>query len=479
MEKSAVLIDIAGKQNYIFSSNKLKDIVGASEIIRQVTHKNMIEGFCQNQLNLSEVEGNYGGGNALVFFDDEDKAKDFINKYSKYLLINYPSLVVYFGLNTKFDDSDFKECNKKTHKDLDELKNSFYPLSQPLSLGFEEFCANSDFPASKSIYTPENTKTHISKATSVKREKSKDANEKFNNDYKDVLGSDYTFSLELEKIIHDQKSFIAVSHIDVNDLGSRVKKLEKVEDFQEFSKFIDKSMKDALSNTIKELIKNLGNFSFVDISKLNLYDENDKLVLPFRPIILSGDDFTFVSEGRLGVLIAKTFINELAKIHFEKGDKEPLYASGGVAIVKAKTPFFRAYEIAENLTESAKKLTRKDKKIKTSIDFVITSSSILGDLDFLRQNLYTHKNEKLFSGGYDEVSFNKLLDLMRDLSKISKTKIMKIRELIFENNESLKKYLETYCEKKLLENGEIKDKNMLLEAIELLNFYPKSGEKYE
>lgn len=465
--KAAVLVDIAGKQNFIFSSNKLKDVAGASEIIRQVTDKDYIK----EKMGLDKIDGNFGGGNALIFFDSEEEAKEFINRYSKFLLKNYPSLVVYFGLNPDFEESNFKESNSKTHQILEDIKNSFYPLSQGLSLGLEELCPNSDFPATNKFDELRNS--HISKATYTKQKMADDSNRNFKKSLSEVLG-DYKFSTELDKIIHNDKSFIAVGHIDGNDLGKKVKNLKTRDDYKEFSKNIDNGMQIALKETVRKLIENLDKFSFADIRNLEIKDK----ILPFRPIILSGDDFTFVSEGRLGVWIAKTFINELLKFKFQKDD-EPLYASGGVAIVKGKTPFFRAYEIAEELATSAKKITRKDEKIKTSLDFIITSSNILGDLDFLREKYYTRNDTKLFNEGFSDDDFGKLLNLMNELNQISKTKVMKLRDLLLQSSESSKKYLEIYCDSKLLKEGEMENEKMLLEAIELLNFYPLLGEKYD
>lgn len=463
--KVAVLVDIAGKQNYIFSSNKLKDIVGASEIIRQVTD----EKYIKEHGKLSSINGNFSGGNALIFFDGVEEAKEFISIYSKFLLENFPSLVVYFAINESFDESDFKGSNSKTHQILDEIKNSFYPLSQPLSLGIEQLCPNSDFPTGD--YLDKKSRSHISKATHKKQIKADEANKNFQNAYKESLGK-YTISYELDKIAHDEKSFIAIAHIDANDLGTKVKKLESEDDFNKFSKNIDESMKEALKNTIIKLVENLENFEFLDIKKLKIQNN----IIPFRPIILSGDDFTFVSEGRLGVWITRTFIDELSKLTFGKENK-PLYASGGVAIVKGKTPFFRAYEIAEELTTSAKKITRKDETIKTSIDFLITSSNILGDLEFLRHRYYTRGETKLYNDGFSDGDFDKLLKLINDLKQISKTKVMKLRELILQSKEAATKYLEIYCDNKLLKNGELENEKILLEAIELMNFYPLQGEK--
>ncbi|CZE46253.1 hypothetical protein [Campylobacter geochelonis] len=493
----AVYIDIAAKQNYIFSSNKLKDIVGASEIIRQVTNKDLEKTFVKKYPKFKEPDGNFGGGNALLFFDDEVSAKDFIRIYSKHLLEAFPSLTPYFLLDAKFDKNNYQESINKTHEKLEKLKNSYFPLTQPLNLGIESLCPNSDFPAIVKDNSKSGKSKFYSKSTMAKRNMSEKANANFNELFNDVLinkfNDKFCFSLEIDKIIHDENSYAAIVHIDANELGSRVKQLKSFNVAKEFSQVVDTNMKKAMEETIKILASKFKNGKFdgefFDGANLELKTDDDKFILPFRPVVLSGDDLTFISEGRLGVFIARTFINELKKLplNFVSSDdkklKQPLFASGGIAIVKAKTPFFKGYTFAEELTTSAKKLLKEstNKDEKTSIDFFILSSGILGEFDDVRKRYFTKDSKELYNGGYSEADFARLVKLMQELKDISKNKIMKLRDLAFESEESVKKYLEVYCDNKLIKDNKLEfEFKMLVEAIELMKFYPIfDGEFYK
>ncbi|MCI6989303.1 MAG: hypothetical protein MR902_07070 [Campylobacter sp.] len=508
--KNAVFLDIAAKQNYIFSSNKLKDIIGASGIIALVSSSDYIRKFMSENMPKVAMDGVFGGGNALLFFDEKSVAKNFIKQYSKDLLLNFPSLVPYFALNCKFDEQNYAKSVRETHEMLDELKNSFFPLTQPLTLGIESLCPNSDFSVTCEDRNPENfkEKIRISSATFAKRNFNISANFKsnfkreklktFDEICESALKNKYEFSDELDKIYYSENGFIAVSHIDANKLGERLKggAIDDKLTATKFSNGIDKAMQKTLNKTVEILIAKLEKgFKFgdgVEFSQKDLKLHNDKMILPFCPIILSGDDFTFVSEGRLGILISEIFINELKNHRLNDDNSEffaPLFASGGVAIIKAKSPFFRAYEICEELASSAKTLTRAESPAKTSIDFMISSANVsLGSLDLMRENYFSKDGKKLYNGGYsldENGDFSELLSLMQKLSKLSKNKVMKLRELAFVSFENAKRFIEIYCGKNsnLLTkiDGETQlnfKKEMLLDAIEMLNFYPNDlGEK--
>lgn len=478
MSDYLVLVDIAAKQEYIFSSNKLKDMIGASEIIASVTNVEEIR-----KLNLAEFsESSFsGGGNAYLFFDELETAKKFIEKYSLHLLKTYPSLVPY--LVPYKMSGDYQKDIKDAKDELDKIRNSFYPLTHSLNIGFERLCPSSNIGV--------NDGGEISNATASKRNMVENA-KRFNK-YLDAKG--YEFSNELDKIYIHNNAFISVVHCDINALGEKVRKLKNKEESKEFSKKIDLIMQEAFGQMIDKLASRLDNdgFEFKDIKiTKDDFKKDDKYYLPIRPIILNGDDFTFVSEGRLGVWLSKTFIEELEKASTKYFD-EGLCASAGIAICKAKTPFSRAYNLSEELASKAKALARVDKS-KSSLAFLILSNQVKSGLNYL-ENTYTserinqdyinnkgyfiNKNEKC--KGYD---FDELLSLIKILSKMARSKMMKIRDLLYySDKESLKKYIEIYCENDefkpsdLLENGEVKHKNMLLDAIELSAFYPQKDEQ--
>ena len=76
-------------------------------------------------------------------------------------------------------------------------------------------------------------------------------------------------------------------------------------------------------------------------------------ILPMRPILLDGDDFTFICTADLAIPIAAGFMEQLSLLQKEKTKK--ITACAGIAFVHSHFPFYEAYKIAEESCSRAKK----------------------------------------------------------------------------------------------------------------------------
>ena len=87
-----VLMEVGRKQSYIFKSNKLKENIGASQIIQYVTEILPVK-------KLGEFKGQEimrGGGKSLYSFNTSEEAVNFIKVVSEEVLEKFPGLDVYF-----------------------------------------------------------------------------------------------------------------------------------------------------------------------------------------------------------------------------------------------------------------------------------------------------------------------------------------------------------------------------------------------
>ncbi|RMG32679.1 MAG: hypothetical protein D6732_13095, partial [Methanobacteriota archaeon] len=131
---------------------------------------------------------------------------------------------------------------------------------------------------------------------------------------------------------------------------------------------------------------------------------NIEKYFPLRILILNGDDVTFVTHGKLGIPLAYKFLEEVEKVPLNlmvNGQSRAIEMSAcaGVAIVKSHFPFYRAYELSEELISSAKNKAKEDangtKKVPSALDVHVIQSGITTDLETIRKKYYTRDNKSL------------------------------------------------------------------------------------
>jgi len=222
------------------------------------------------------------------------------------------------------------------------------------------------------------------------------------------LGDRFGFPSEFEELGRErgESSRFAVVHIDGNGVGKRFHSvLMKYQDdgdaFVEAIRTLSREVKaiaeGALGETIDTLIRSVhsGAISAPDCRKAAPAEitlrsgNNGKLLLPFRPILLSGDDFTFVCDARVALPLAAEYLKHFGAKDLSDGSG-PLTACAGVAIVKAHFPFAWAYATAEELCRSAKRYLSEDSRLQASscMDWDVASAGSVVDLEGIREREY-------------------------------------------------------------------------------------------
>jgi len=310
---------------------------------------------------------------------------------------------------------------------------------------------------------------------------------------------EYCFINDLGKLgqAGNEKNYIAIVHIDGNDIGKKFQDAEFLSDRRELSRVVteatDNSFKEFLTNIIKDytkILKALGIDSKV-------YKEDGRRIIPVRPIILGGDDITFVCDGRMGIYFAKIFMEKFGECTL---NGEKLTACAGVAITKTKYPFSRGYLLAEQLCKCAKEF-RKGKNINgrrlgvgnqdkgSWIDFHISSGGFSETISEIRDSYYcNHEQGNLIARPYminseDKSGFDLLVKKTKRLKNtLARTKIKDLRNIMTMGQEETRKFLNLLSAKDVKED--VKDYGSFLKGIfenketpyfdmiELMEFYP-------
>ena len=405
------LYDVRGIQEFIFSSSKLKENIGASILVAKVLSKRLKEAveklgqvivdwekadefkiLKDENINAEIVYA--GGGNAMVAYRNRDIAKEVTKALSKIILEETGGALRFSVAHIDTNFTNFTEDRQKLIKELRENKEETIETFPLLGIAITKQGTTDGLPAVKKV-----DRDFISLPAFLKREE--EEKEKGYFDY--LLGNfknDYKFPREFDQLgQRTGERHLAVVHIDGNNMGKMIEGVIKdVEDYNEavqrirkLSKEITEHYKDAAKCVVKKIIENLKWGQLKDKIELAWDETDNRLYLPFRPLVLNGDDVTFVTDGRLGVALAEEFLREIS-IKSVSGKR--LSACAGVAIVKTHFPFYRAYQLAERLCSSAKlkgkiiALNAEREMEENWLDFHIVYSGIRTELNELRKRQY-------------------------------------------------------------------------------------------
>lgn len=530
----AILLDTRSIQKYVFGCNRLKTNTGASYLVDGIFTEAMVNVLKQSGLKMPdqdwkdadklemsekadiECEIAYiGGGNMLVLVckgaESLSICRELVQKWSLKVLLEAPGLKTGVAIGEiDLSKENFQASLHALYKQLKENQNNVLPQVDLPYTGFSVECDYSGKVAN--VYNKE-YKRLVSAEVAAKTAAYDVADKKIKKNFSEVLGDEYDFCSELESIGYkDGESYISVIHIDGNNMGVKFSNCRDMQERKNLSKKVQKTVEHAFGYLIKKIVTEYD--TYADVLDMRVLKQGNKRLLPLRPIIIGGDDITFICPGRMGLQYAQTFIEYVNSedlldkdlynyIKKETGKQinKSLSCCAGVAIVPAKYPFFRAYELAEQLCDEAKALSRKDDG--NYLDFAILHGEKYGDIQMLRKEQYASANGNLHYGPYnvlgdktDKHSVKGLLALSEKLAaeKMPRNKIKDLRRVLHEDKHSMSIFLENcqeICELVKKENklatvtaDDMWDKDAgatrYIDAIEVIDFnYPekKTGAK--
>ncbi len=321
-------------QEYIFATNQLKDIVGASEIIKSLEEK-----FKQDFGNSGKIILN-AAGNFKAVFDTKEQMQELVKEFTKYVMQNAYGITISQAV-VKINNKE--DITKDDYKKLDDnLKIQRNKPTIPLDLAISilEQVPKTARPLYK--YAKRAEKLDIS--TSQKREEYSNwfnKKRKENPSYKEIKDISN---------LSNKKNKIAVIHADGNGLGELVPLLKSK--ISSFSEKLDDATKKAFEKASEGY--------------------EDKI----REAILGGDDLTVICNADVALDFIQKYLENFedntSKIDELKGLRDKLTACAGIAFCNDKYPFHYAVSLAEELCSEAKD---KSKRKKSCIIFHNIQSS--------------------------------------------------------------------------------------------------------
>ena len=342
---------VQGIQSFIFQTNKLREIVGASELVEEICtevfEKEVGDSF-------HEYDGTTGAvlmasGHIKYIFDESDPALAKVVK-------NMPKRVQSHAPGITFSQAVVKMTGDY-NKEVEELEKLLKiqrnkPMrSQTLGLMGILRSRQTGLPVieykkvkGKYEYLDAAAYAKLFDTTNSDNERKgeKNRNKTIPDDEKRPLLKD----LDKKGGTND---WIAIIHIDGNGLGTVVEDVCKLgaDKFKRFSTDLDNAVKISAKeafNAVKDKFK----------------DEN---IIPIRPLILSGEDYNLICRADFAAEYVEAFLikfeEETTFINGYVAGKNNLTACAGIAFVKSSFPFYYAYNLANGLCDFAKKQSER------------------------------------------------------------------------------------------------------------------------
>ncbi len=363
------LYDTVSIQSFIYNSNRLRDNRGASLLVEDCFQKYLkmaIRHVVSDETNIRlewerkiapaafiedatvKCEIIYiGGGNAQIYFENEDLYRSVNTEFSRLLLAEIPGVTVVSACE-KFDtDGDFGQVVDTLFRKLQMKKMKQRGMVCAPTMSVTRECG---YTRKAAVALNREDGSWLSEEIQQKRERSKA--ETYVELYK-----------EIENLAGEEgEQWAATVHIDGNAMGEHMNALLQNTDFKDGTEAVRKFSADihrVYQQSYDNMLQKVG--SLLEKTTDTRISAQYKEHLPFRKIYSAGDDVTFVCYGPLAIKAAELYLREIqeSSILEVKGEKILLSACAGIAFTKPGYPFYKAYLMAEQCCKNAKTKARK------------------------------------------------------------------------------------------------------------------------
>ena len=497
------IYDVRGIQDYIFKTNKMKEISGASILVRNKLFDLMKE-ILKDDLDVkweSNIKNNnmpclnhkaeiiyIGGGNLVLLQKCTKSEVDKFNKTLQYEFVKatYSLSLAYATIEIEEKDNRFLKSSYDTN-----TNEAYYGFSYYLSLVKEKLNRVKQRMPLFNLYggcpiVDYDRLMGLPKAVSYGNEKVKlDKNDKylssesylkkkaFYND-KSIINNKDVSKIDDFFEDDDDNSYIGVVHIDGNDMGTLIRNYydnNKIFGNNDYEKFV------AEIKIARMVSLNIDD-TFIGVTNNVLSKYKNKC----RVVVNSGDDITYLIKGEFAIESAVNIIKGIEKHHLENTNIN-FTACAGISFVHKHFPFSVAYNMAEELCQNAKFEAKMNyhAKVKNSnierpssfIDFDICQEGIIRDISndrksreeiYLRPYLVTstNENDELYVSDINEYkTVDNLFNIIKLVNKLPRSFAKNLRNLYQEINGTETKdkysYVENYIYRYTAKNKNVKN----------------------
>lgn len=391
-DKWLLLTDTDKVQRYIFSTNRLKEIRGASQLLEKLN--------TQHPLGLPSIKEFNGepiftrGGGILATFPTEPDAQRYLLAV-KTAYQNQTRIASTTGVIVRLSDNE-QESLRHAHLQLRLEKEQPRNVQPTLASSYFRLCQSCNrYPITNRIDDNE----AICTACYAKREEDNkkpfpaySAYTRFAEKMGECDSSWLNLTElpdKLDELEGSNTQHVGFIHADINNLGRFLGQKTSLKEVGELGKTIEETVKDALVTAIRQV---------------GLKPSLSENRWPFLIIILGGDDVSLIVPAKQAVPLANALCLAFEE-HIKKTLGETtndfgesvgqLAMSAGVAIAKPKYPAYALSDMADDLTKNAKRLSHELQEsgygAVPTLDFHVIQTPTTKEIDAVRKEAYVAK----------------------------------------------------------------------------------------
>lgn len=380
---------IRSKQDYIFRSNRLAEVTGASALIAGAFDRlfqcaseiglrarrasegkfslaGALRAFDGGELQLIELFE--GGGNDTVLFDGAQSFRRLNAAFTYAVLRDCPGMVP-LCVGIEADAGDYPADYRRLMAEIEREKNRMAPGVTP-SVPFAMMDRNSFQPYAEAITLGSGREARKLRLTAENYAKWRCCLE-------NGLVNPHAAHLDDMSTERGEESLLAIVHADGNSMGVKIQRAlgERrdydfcVNEMRRFTRRVAEAFSERGRSAVeKELERIRAEYR----GKLR----DDASLYAARWVVCDGDDATFICNARWALRLTLAYLRAIP---------EGFSACAGICVFHSHAPYSRAYELAEDACGSAKRLAHASPGEECWIDFHYLHSGIGGNLEEIRE----------------------------------------------------------------------------------------------
>lgn len=430
-------------QGFIMQSDKLRDMVGGSELVAQLCGR-----FLEESLRAAGVRDPRSviianaAGWARLKFDEEAQAREFacwwpmiVSRYAPGLKL-VQALVPIEGTLPEAIDHGMKKLRAERN-----LNTVSLPEIGPLV----ERAPRTGQAAAKAPYDRKAQGAVPLDLATARKRKAAGTGTIVSTITKGLQIPINAWPYEIEAIASDRSAYVAVIHADGNDLGSTLMRIrEHLKSHPDQAADIYRNLSVAIDRITVNAVREATTAVLLPDWEARRARHAEARIAA-RPIVLGGDDLTIIIRADLALPFTTAFLAAFERQAGEvlqelrttiNGFPETLTACAGIAFVKKSYPFAAAYHLAETLCSYTKERAKADREARRQGDRLppvpssftwhrITTSMAEGFGDLQRQELtgrgqYDGRPIRFWYGPYAVGSHTGNLPLHEDIAALAR-----------------------------------------------------------